>query len=314
MPSHKAMVAQERQERGIWWDKSWNVVTGCTPAGAGCDHCWANIFTRRFPTHHGFRSVRLGSPFNEPMPFDTIMFHHDRIEQPRLKTKRKVWATCLLGDLFHEQVPDGFIYRVLEMAGECKQHVFVILTKRWERASKTLEAWCKKYKTSLPNAILMGSTWDQDSTDHAISFLSRIWVPGVEDYFRWGLHIEPLLGPIDLSPWLHPFEDEPRPAEFPNECHRDAPPERDVSGEVVTWSVKRKCGYTIDEHPNPHGLAWVVVGGENGAGARKMDMRWARILARDCEGHVPFWFKGSGGRGKGKTDLLDGKAWRETPW
>ena len=32
-----------------WTDATWNPVTGCTPAGVGCAHCYAKRVAERFP-------------------------------------------------------------------------------------------------------------------------------------------------------------------------------------------------------------------------------------------------------------------------
>ena len=62
----------------------------------------------------------------------------------------------------------------------------------------------------------------------------------------------------------------------------------------------------------PHCLNWVICGGETGPGARPMDLDWARLLRRKSVGNgVPFFFKSTGGRQK--SDLLDGKEWKEFP-
>lgn len=43
------------------------------------------------------------------------------------------------------------------------------------------------------------------------------------------------------------------------------------------------------------GVTWVVVGGESGSGARRMDLAWARSLRDQCRKYgVPFFFKQKG--------------------
>lgn len=63
------------------------------------------------------------------------------------------------------------------------------------------------------------------------------------------------------------------------------------------------------------GIDWVIVGGESGPRARKMDAEWARDL-RDqcCLAGVPFFFKQWGGKNKKQTGRsLDGRTWDEMP-
>jgi protein gp37 len=66
---------------------------------------------------------------------------------------------------------------------------------------------------------------------------------------------------------------------------------------------------------NLNGVSWVIVGGESGAGARPMDVRWVRTIRSQCRGiGVPFFFKQWGGIRKSETGRkLDGKIYDEFP-
>jgi protein gp37 len=63
------------------------------------------------------------------------------------------------------------------------------------------------------------------------------------------------------------------------------------------------------------GIAWVIVGGESGWGARPMEAAWVRSIRGQCrEARVPFFFKQWGGPRKDRTGrLLDGRTWDEMP-
>ncbi len=63
------------------------------------------------------------------------------------------------------------------------------------------------------------------------------------------------------------------------------------------------------------GIDWVILGGESGPGARKLDPAWARGLRSLCEeGQVPFFFKQWGGVNKKSTGRsLDGRTYDELP-
>jgi protein gp37 len=62
-------------------------------------------------------------------------------------------------------------------------------------------------------------------------------------------------------------------------------------------------------------IHWVIVGGESGPGARKMDPRWVRKIRDRCIAQgVPFFFKQWGGTKKKLTGRqLDGWTWDEMP-
>lgn len=70
------------------------------------------------------------------------------------------------------------------------------------------------------------------------------------------------------------------------------------------------------------GIDWVIVGGESGPGARRMQAEWARDVRDQClAAGVPFFFKQWGlydadGKKVGKRTvgrLLDGRLWEEMP-
>ncbi len=63
------------------------------------------------------------------------------------------------------------------------------------------------------------------------------------------------------------------------------------------------------------GIAWVIVGGESGPGARPMKKEWVVSIRRQCrEQRVPFFFKQWGGVRKARNGrLLDGRTYDEYP-
>lgn len=64
-----------------------------------------------------------------------------------------------------------------------------------------------------------------------------------------------------------------------------------------------------------HGMRWVIVGGESGAGARPMSKSWVRNIRKQCRAAgVPFFFKQWGGvRKKEAGRELDGRTYDEFP-
>jgi protein gp37 len=63
------------------------------------------------------------------------------------------------------------------------------------------------------------------------------------------------------------------------------------------------------------GIAWVIVGGESGYGARPMKPEWAIDVRNQCiKANVAFFFKQWGGRSpKTGGRLLEGKEWSQFP-
>jgi protein gp37 len=70
------------------------------------------------------------------------------------------------------------------------------------------------------------------------------------------------------------------------------------------------------------GIAWVIVGGESGIGARRMDIAWVRSIHQQCDAvGATFFFKQWGAHGpdgirrskKANGRMLDGRHWNEMP-
>jgi protein gp37 len=66
---------------------------------------------------------------------------------------------------------------------------------------------------------------------------------------------------------------------------------------------------------NLAGIAWIIVGGESGPGARPMRKEWVESLLTQCQkAGIPFFFKQWGGTRKGKTGrVLNGRTYDEQP-
>jgi protein gp37 len=66
---------------------------------------------------------------------------------------------------------------------------------------------------------------------------------------------------------------------------------------------------------NLDGIGWVILGGESGLGARKLDPAWVTSVRDQCQSAgVPFFFKQWGGTRKGKAGrLLEGRTHDESP-
>lgn len=66
---------------------------------------------------------------------------------------------------------------------------------------------------------------------------------------------------------------------------------------------------------NLEGISWVIVGGESGAGARKMEKDWALSIRDQCQAAgIPFFFKQWGGtRKKLAGRELDGRTYDAAP-
>ncbi len=109
-----------------WTDATWNPVTGCTEVSPGCDHCYARVFAERF------RGVP-GHPYEQG--FDLRLWP-ERLEAPfKWKKSRRIFVNSM-SDLFHQDVPDEYIFQVFDVMRRADHHVFQVLTKRSARLAK----------------------------------------------------------------------------------------------------------------------------------------------------------------------------------
>ncbi len=84
-----------------------------------------------------------------------------------------------MSDLFHEEIPDDFIFRVFEVMNNAHWHQFQILTKRPERLSKFIE-WKSHIGmgVSVENQHYVYRINDLTKTGAKVKFIS------LEDYVR----------------------------------------------------------------------------------------------------------------------------------
>jgi protein gp37 len=168
-----------------WTDATWNPVRGCTKVSPGCKFCYAELFAERF------RGVP-GHPFEQGFDLRLVP---EKLDQPlHWRRPRKIFVNSM-SDLFHEDVPLGYIARVGDVMRRADWHVFQVLTKRDDRLRELLRGELR-WMADLDHVAFGVSVEDRryglprirslQDTPARIRFLS----------------VEPLLadlGPLDLS-------------------------------------------------------------------------------------------------------------------
>ena len=257
-----------------WTEKTWNPVTGCTKVSPGCDHCYAEGIARRFAGSKAF-----------PNGFD-VTLHPERLDAPlRWRKPSRVFVNSM-SDLFHQDVPDDYIARLWAVMAATPQHTYQILTKRPARMRSLLRDECRCPDRGHAPGVHFRSAMEWTATPH-----SPTYVPGLESgiYHRmqWPLP----------NVWLGVSVEDQKRADLRIPALLDTPAAvrflscEPLLGPVSIWehisnpsNLRRLAG-----RPMPH-LDWVIVGGESGPGARRMELQWARTLVRQCKdaGIAPF--------------------------
>lgn len=171
-------------DKGIYWDKPWTLVEGCTPVSEGCENCWSASLEHRFCKADKYDCVLT----NEEGKFNgSIHIHEDRLDIPSKTKKPTVFA--IWNDLFHEKVDDDFRIRAYYEIEKCEgKHTFLILTKR----AKELKEHFRD-RLGYRDDTFHGVTCEnQQRADERIPYLLQI--PG-----KKFLSLEPLLSRIDLD-------------------------------------------------------------------------------------------------------------------
>ena len=268
-----------------WTDATWNPITGCSMVSPGCTHCYAmTLAGGRLRNHPSRKGLTRLAAMNGPVWTGEVRFNEEWLDQPlRWKKPRRVFV-CAHGDLFHEDIPHKWIDRVFAVMSNSTRHTYQVLTKRPDRMREYLLARNRPLKEMesglrgegylwtdipvvrfpLPHVWLGVSAEDQQRADERIPVL--LDTPAAVRF----VSLEPLLGPIDVSPWVFDRA-------------------RSISHMINGPAMLNP--YQADAYVS-HPLDWVIVGGESGPGARPMHPDWARSIRDEClQASVPFHFK-----------------------
>ena len=158
-----------------WTESTWNPVSGCTKISRGCDNCYAERMAIRLKAM-GTRGYENG--------FEVTMHSH-ALEKPLKMKKPQVIFVNSMSDIFHEKIPDEFIFQIFEVMNKAHWHTFQVLTKRPKRLAKLAA------KLNWTENIWMGVTVE------ANEYVDRV------DYLRYCpakikfLSLEPLIDSVD---------------------------------------------------------------------------------------------------------------------
>jgi protein gp37 len=251
-----------------WADATVNAVNGCSVVSPGCTNCYAMRLAGGRMKNHSTRAGLTQPGKSGPVWTGEVRLNEKALTDPlRWVHPRHIFWNAH-GDLFHENVPDAWIDKVLAVCALTPQHTHMVLTKRSARMRDYLLSrngmgnadLCQAINAipagignrhgalemPLPNLWLGVSVEDQTRAVERIPDLLAI--PAAIRF----ISAEPLLGPIYLTPALI----------------------------------------------GPDALDWVICGGESGPGCRDNDFETnARDLLGQCR-HAGVAFFGKQNVGK----------------
>lgn len=312
------------QTKIAWCDSTINWWEGCTKVSAGCQHCYAEARDKRFtggklwgkgaPRRKSKSAVKDALRYNK-LPWICDECGHapkDAIDSVALCEKCNRVVSChprrifslSLGDWLDAEVPIEWLAEMLDTIRQCDQVTWILCSKRWENFEKrisdvvaydcanrgnepvngkNLSTWLINWiNEPYQNIIGLCSVENQEMADSRIAqFLS---VP----LACRGLSLEPLLGPVDVAPYLL-REGKLDFKKMPN------------GGDGIPYPWR--------------GIDWVIVGGESGANAREFNMAWgAQLIKQGKAAGVATFFKQAGANSfREIPDIGRGIGWLKQP-
>lgn len=240
-----------------WTDHTFNPWWGCSKASPACNHCYAEAWAARFGLHIWGQ--------NAPRHFFGDKHWEEPLRWNAQAQKAGIPARVFCGSMCdvmedHIELQQIRVERLYPLIENTPQLDWILLTKRPQNFRRFLpKSWLKNPR---PNVMGMVTVENEYFTWRITELLRTPFV--------WrGISLEPLLGPVDISPFV---------GVKPRKLHPD-------------W-----CGPKI--HPSWHGptlirgIDWVIVGGESGPKARPMHPAWVRDLRDKCQKNkTAFFFK-----------------------
>ncbi len=158
-----------------WTESTWNPVSGCTKISRGCDNCYAERMAMRLKAM-GTRGYENG--------FE-VTLHPHALEKPLKMKKPQVIFVNSMSDIFHEKIPDSFIFQIFDIMNQAHWHTFQVLTKRPKRLAKLAD------KLNWTDNIWMGVTVEANEYVDRVDYLRN--TPAKVKF----LSLEPLIDSVD---------------------------------------------------------------------------------------------------------------------
>jgi len=194
-----------------------------------------------------------------------VTLHPERLDAPlRWRRASRVFVNSM-SDLFHAEIPDRFVAEVFAVMAAAPAHTFQVLTKRPGRMRSLVRAEAFRQEVQARFTRRCGA-----KAVHAGWPLSNVWLGVSAEDQRWADVRVPVL------------LDTPAAVRF-------------VSAEPLLGPLHLPEAWA-------GGLDWVIVGGESGPGARRMEPDWAATLVGRCRelGVAPFVKQLGAAHGPGK--------------
>lgn len=202
-----------------WTDKSTNPIrayhrqTGavghyCEKLSSGCAYCYASNLQRRFkmpefPGKSRLEKLALMDDRGRVIVNDNIELGLEQhaLDSVLKRKKPTMWFWCDMTDMFGSWVPTDWIGRCFDTMKATPQHSHQVLTKRVKRMCEFVAAELAAFgPTQMAKNLWLGTSCENQATfDERYPWLDK--TPAAVQF----LSLEPLLGPINITPFLESY-------------------------------------------------------------------------------------------------------------
>jgi protein gp37 len=236
-----------------WCHHTMNPWVGCTEISPGCTNCYARVLDHRWGKDRWGKGKprTMTKTWREPMIWDR--------DAKKAGVRARVFCASM-ADVFDEEVPDTWRYKLFNLIAATPNLDWLLLTKRADYMNRfmnqveTIQLHGQISKEfNLKNVWLGVTVENQAMANKRIPFLLK------SPAHRRFLSVEPMLEPISFD------------------------------GIIVQIEHEENEGYGV---PCLKALDWIIVGGESGPGRRPFEADWARDIKGACEDeNVAFFMK-----------------------
>lgn len=309
-------------------DRTWELTGGCRRRSDGCRHCWAIRQVRRLAGHPAYRDILSGLVERcegelkwtggevkrcegdlkwtggevercegELKWTGKIVLLEHLLDVPKKMPASRIFVNSK-AELFDEQVPFEYLGKVFNRMAHYARHRYFVLTKEAERLEQFILAYQRKYFVGVRPAYPFRWPGDFEHVMLAVSVESPKYIDRIETLRRLpaamrGVSLEPLIEPVDLTPFIASGFNVCRPCGWWGQDDGDP-----AHGQAYPCP---RCDEDTDAVPLDELLDWVIVGCEKlpggwaGRWAGEDPLGWwtyVTCLVRDCsDAGVPLFVK-----------------------
>jgi protein gp37 len=268
-----------------WTGATWNVITGCAIKSPACRLCYAMDLAGTRLKNHPSRSGLTKQVNGRHVWTGEVRFNEDWLRQPlQWKRPREIFVVAH-GDLFYEEVPDAWIYRVFAVMALAQRHTFQLLTKRSDRMRQIITHMGKSIEPLEREARALGYTLKFDGA-------------GMVSWPLPNVH-------AGVSAERQREADERIPDLLATPAAK-----RYVSAEPLLEDIEFEGRGWLKTPENPGGLDQIIDGGESGKGEKRnpvpTHIESFRNIRRQCRGTGTAYFHKQNGSWLHESQMTSG--------